>query len=175
MDKTEKTYQLTLFLSPLLDESGVKETIQKITQYIVNKQGSIKQAPDFGSSSEDRISIEKFKKSLAYPIEKNREVFSFELIFELGSEMTKVLINLLNQEKDVVRHMLLSHKEEPLEKISESKLDEKIESLIDQEIPLIEKAAPIKQEAESKEEKEGTKKKADIKELDKKLEEILNQ
>lgn len=174
---------MTLFLPISLGESEAKETIQKIAQMIEQKGGEIKKSPVFEISiaegKSEKISLDKFKKELAYPIKKNLSVFCFNIDFTLSEELMADFQNQLKLEKAVIRHLIMA--KSPIakspESISGAKLDEKIESLIEQEIPLSDKPIEIAAEPELAPENPlpAGQSKSKIEDLDKKLEEILNQ
>jgi ribosomal protein S6 len=183
MTEESKTYQMTLFLPVSLGETEAKETIKKILQMVEQKGGEIKKSPVFEISvaegKSERISLDKFKKELAYPIKKNRVVFCFNVDFALNEELMADFQNQLKLEKAVIRHMVTakSSAAKTSESISNAKLDEKIKSLIDQEIPLPEKPTERMAEPELTPENPpfSGQSKSKIENLDKKLEEILNQ
>jgi len=174
-----KIYQMTLFLPVSLEESEAKETIKKILQTVEQKGGEVKKSPVFEISvaegKSEKISLDKFKKELAYPIKKNRVVFCFNIDFSLNEELMADFQNQLKLEKAVVRHLIMAKSPavKAPEAISNANLDEKIKSLIDQEIPLPEK--PAEPELAPETIPSSGQSKSKIEDLDKKLEEILNQ
>lgn len=178
-----KTYQLTLFLPASLNEMEARETIQKIRQMIEQKGGEIKKAPVFEISvaegKSEKISLDKFKKELAYPVKKHRVVFCFNIDFNLNKELTADFRNQLKLEKTVIRFLIATKRPvaDATESFSTAKLDEKIDSLIDREIPLPQKLTERIAEPELTPETAlpAGQSKTKIEDLDKKLEEILNQ
>lgn len=184
---------MTLFFPASLEESKTKETIQKIRQMIEQKGGEIDKAPVFELSvaegKSEKISLEKFKKELAYPVKKHQVVFCFNIDFNLNEELMADFQNQLKLEKTIIRFLIAAKR--PVagaaESLSTAKLDEKIDSLIDQEIPLSANGRVVARPSEKLSEKTAepktapesdlspNKSKTKIEDLDKKLEEILNQ
>jgi len=184
MTEENKPYQLTYLLSPLLDQKKIEEISQKLKKWIIEKGGSLAEK---GNSSLG------LKKNLAYPLKKYRQAFYFNLNFLLAGKTVDQLGKQLNLEKDILRYFIIT-KQKPKTKFTpldkrhltgrvqeaiDHKIVDRIEPLMDKprafqerelgkQIPLSEKSAKDKTAPEKKE-------KVKIEELDKKLEEILNQ
>jgi small subunit ribosomal protein S6 len=175
MNEENKLYQITCFLAPTLDQQKLNEIIQKIKQWITLKGGSIAEETLSGETSN------KIKRSLAYPIKKYQEAFYFNLKFLLAGQFVNELCQQLNLEKDILRY-LITAKQKPLPgrndydvattkpKVNQEIIDYKI---VDKVEPLPTKESP--QPTKKEEKKEEKKEKVKIEELDKKLEEILNE
>lgn len=151
MAKETKQYQLTCLLSPLLEQKKIEEIGQKIKKWIIEKGGSF---------PEKEKSLLALKKSLAYPVKKYREVFYFNFDFLLTSPVISQFSQQLNSEKDILRYLIALKKKpksKPIREAIDYRMTDKIEPLVAKEIPLSEKP------------------KVKIEEIDKKLEEILNQ
>ena len=162
MTEENKTYQLTYLLSPLLEQKKLEEISQKIKKWIIEKGGSLSEKENLSPG---------FKKNLAYPLKKYRQAFYFNLNFLLASQMIGQFSEQLNLEKDILRHIITIKKKmksKPIQEAIDHKIVDRIEPLVAKEIPLSEKPTPEKSPPEKKE-------KVKIEELDKKLEEILNQ
>jgi len=158
-----KSYQLTCLLLPSLDQGKIDEIIQKIKKLITTENGSISET------------TEPIKKNLAYPIKKHLEAFYWSSSFLLSDQMINNFRQQLDLEKNILRYLINIKKAEAdpikIETIKKplNEMIDKIEPL--KEMPLGGMAKkPIKEEISS-----DTKKKVKIEELDKKLEEILNQ
>jgi len=162
MAEKNKQYQLTCLFSPLLEQKKIEEISQKIKKWIIEKGGSF---------SEKEKSIIGFKKRLAYPLKKYQEAFYLNFDFLLTGQLISQLNQRLNLEKDILRY-LIAFKQKPKSKPVQEDIDyqiaNKIEPLVAKEVPLSKKPIPDKVTLEKKE-------KVKIEELDKKLEEILNQ
>jgi ribosomal protein S6 len=192
--ETQETtlYQLTILFSPSLtnkekpsaetkeglvdvekNQSQLTEAKEKIKQKIVELEGII---------SEESSSTPILKK-LAYLIKKQAEAFYFTLTFELPTQKIKELDQYLKDQKEIIRYMIKKRKEEKVKPKDSKPLDfrivDKIEPLSDtpnpKMPPTLSDAEPTPPAAKSRKEGKERKEKIDIKELDKKLEEILNQ
>jgi len=167
MNEEKKSYQLTCFLSPLLQQEKLDESVQKIKQMIVNSNGSIQ---------EERSLIHPIKKNLPYKIQKHEDAFYLNLNFLLPiSEMHK-LCEQLNLEKNIIRYLITIQKQsKEYKKTKKSKIvKQSIDSkMIDRIEPLWGKVPTQGQDPDLKGVVE--KEKVKIQELDKKLDEILNE
>jgi len=164
MTEETKPYRLTCLLSPLLEQPGIEEISQKIRKWINEKGGSL--------SEKENHSI--FKKNLAYPLKKYREAFYLNFNFLLTGQDINQLSQKLNLEKDILRHFVVANprpKTKP-EKVVDQKIADRIEPLVAKEIPLA-----GREESKQTREKQTTtnREKVKIEELDKKLDEILNE
>jgi small subunit ribosomal protein S6 len=162
MTEENKTYQLTYLLSPLLEQKKLEEISQKIKKWIIEKGGSFSEKENLSTG---------FKKNLAYPLKKYRQAFYFNLNFLLASQLINQLSEQLNLEKDILRHFIITKqkiKSKPIQEAIDHKIVDRIEPLVAKEIPLSKKSTQEKTPPEKKE-------KVKIEELDKKLEEILNE
>jgi len=183
MTEENKPYQLTYLLSPLLDQKKIEEISQKLKKWIIEKGGSLAEK---GNSS---LAL---KKNLAYPLKKYRQAFYLNLNFLLAGQTVGQLGQQLNLEKDILRYFITTKQKlktkpphqyigggKPIREAIDHKIVDRIEPLVDKprafqekalgkQIPLSEKSAKDKTAPEKKE-------KVKIEELDKKLEEILNQ
>jgi len=164
MTEENKKYQLTYLLSPLLEQKKLEEISQKIKKWIIEKGGSLSEKENFFPG---------FKKNLAYPIKKYYQAFYFNLNFLLASQLINQLSQQLNLEKDILRYFIITKKktrDKPIRETIDHKIVDRIEPLVAKEIPLSQKPTQT-QEKKPPEKKEKVK----IEDLDKKLEEILNE
>jgi len=162
MTEENKTYQLTYLLSPLLEQKKIEEISQKIKKWIIEKGGSLSEKENFFPG---------LKKNLAYPLKKYRQAFYFNFNFLLAGQLINQLSKQLNLEKDILRHFIITKqkmKSKPIQEAMDHKIVDRIEPLVAKEIPLSKKSTQEKTPPEKKE-------KVKIEELDKKLEEILNE
>jgi small subunit ribosomal protein S6 len=164
MTEETKPYQLTCLLSPVLEQSRIEEISQKIKKWINEKGGSL--------SERENHSI--FKKNLAYSLKKYREAFYLNFSFLLAGQDINQLSQKLNLEKDVLRHFVTANPQPKTkaEEVMDQKIADKIEPLVAKEIPLASREGP-KQANEKR--AAPNQEKVKIEELDKKLDEILNQ
>ena len=187
-----KPYQITFFLSPELASQGenqekLNEVVQKIKQEITDKGGSL-ETPETESSLTNLI-----KKTLAYPIQKYQEAFYLSLNFLLPPRMIKQFRQQLNLEDNILRYLITARPiakkiipetfpgsrktKTPRAQLTPKKpfLDfgmiDKIEPLSATEPSLTSPEDKTITPSQKKEKPE----KVEIEELDKKLEEILNQ
>ncbi|NQV00858.1 MAG: 30S ribosomal protein S6 [Parcubacteria group bacterium] len=160
MNKENKSYQLTCFLSPLLKQEKLDEFIQKLKQIIIDNNGSVQEGTLSGP----------IKKTLPYKIKKHQEAFYLNLNFLLPVSETNKLCQQLNLKKNIIRYLITIQKQpkENKEKIKSKLTKEAIDpKMIDKIEPLVFRYT--KEKAPEKE------RKVKIKELDKKLDEILNE
>jgi small subunit ribosomal protein S6 len=141
-----KLYELTYIANPDYNSEEITEVFKKITNFIIEKNGSIEQEKD------------PVKIKLSYPIKKKSEAFLITIIFNLSPDNIKELEKELKAENQILRYLIIKLKREKAKK-------EKVS------IPKI-----IKTETPSKTTEKAQKPiKAEINEIDKKIEEILNE
>lgn len=171
MAEETKPYQITLLFPPTFNQETLNKAIQKVKQLIINQGGSF-------SSEENPTPI---LKKTSYPINKYEEVFYLILNACLPSQIIEALNQHLNLEDELLRHLITVQKtaKSTQETIDYSKMVEKIEP-----IEKLKKIAPIPLESTESKTKEippvrkptmEKKPKVKIEDLDKKLEEILNE
>jgi len=160
-----KSYQLTCLFLPSLDQEKIGEIIQKIKGLITTENGSISET------------TEPIKKNLAYPIKKHLEAFYWSSSFLLSAQAINKFRKQLDLEKNILRYLINIKKIEtdPIKKEVAQKplLDEMVDKIEPLEVPMQDRDLDqdVKKEKISSDKKEKVK----IEELDKKLEEILNQ
>jgi small subunit ribosomal protein S6 len=168
MTEDAKQYQMTCLFPPSLNQEQLDKAIQKIKQLIITQGGS------FSQEKNPTVQL----KRIAYPINKHQEAFYAILNFSLPTQMMEVLAQQLNLENILIRYLITGQAQpkakidkEIKETIDYNKMVEKVESMSVQK-----KSTPINPELSLKNEKPVSeiKEKAEIEELDKKLEEILN-
>ncbi|MBL7053219.1 MAG: 30S ribosomal protein S6 [Candidatus Portnoybacteria bacterium] len=158
-----KSYQLTCLFLSSLDQGKIDEIIQKIKGLITVENGSISET------------TEPIKKNLAYPIKKQLEAFYWSSSFLLSDQKINEFRQQLDLEKNILRY-LINIKKTETDPIKKETIKKPLNEMIDKIEPL--KEMPLGEMAKKPIEKEissDTKKKVKIEELDKKLEEILNQ
>ncbi len=139
-----KKYELTYLVSPELNDDEIV-SIQEEINSIIEKDGEILNK-GFGP----------IKKELASEIEGKRRAFLISVLFNADPEKINVLEKHLKETKDVIRHIFLAKRKKERERKKRS-----------------ESPAPATEDVATKDE-EIPAKKVDIKEIDKKIEEILN-
>ncbi|MFH1460940.1 MAG: 30S ribosomal protein S6 [Patescibacteria group bacterium] len=147
MIEQAKQYQISCLFPPSLNQDQLQQAVNKVKQIITDQGGS--------------FSLEKenlpYPQRLAYPINKQLEAFHLNLAFSFPAQSINQLYQYLNLEDSLLRYIITSQKQpeaKPEKEIDYSKMIEKIEPF---------KEAPTKKE------------KTKFEDLDKKLEEILNQ
>jgi len=134
-----KNYELTYLIPSDLTEKDLKETAEKIKNFIQEENGILIKTREFE------------KRKLGYPINKREEVFLSSLEFSFEPEKLKNLNKKLKSNSQILRYMILTKKvlkEMPIKKITE------------QNKPLARRPKD---------------RKAELKEIDKKIEEILKE
>jgi len=94
-----KKYELTLLINPHIEKEEAKELLEKIADFIREKNG-------IANCSE----ITKIK--LAYPINEKKESFLSTISLSLGAEKIKEIKEKIKSEKDILRDIITIKKEE---------------------------------------------------------------
>lgn len=181
MDQENKLYQLTCLFSPNIAGEKLNRLVEKIKDGITSKGGSL---------SSDIPSANPIKKTLAYPIKKCQEAFYFSLNFLLPVQAISDLNKQLESENNIIRHLITNRaparspqaqikskkkQKEPLD----FKIVDKIEPLPNEQTifdqPVLKTDQTPREKTRTVPDRKEKKEKVKIEELDKKLEEILNQ
>jgi len=152
-----KNYQLTYLISPDLSEEELKNLSEKIKNFIQEETGTLEKI------------TEPSKRELGYPIKKKGEAFLATLNFSFqptadqpkagNPEKLGNLENKLKSEKQILRYLILTKKT----------IRERPERIIRKEVlPGIKKPLEVTK-------KVTPPKKVELKEIDKKIEEILGE
>ncbi len=160
MTEETKLYQLTCLLSPLLEQTKVEEISQKIKDWVSEKGGSL--------TGNQTI----LKKTLAYPLKKYQEAFYLNLNFILDGQAVNKICQQLNLEDNILRHFIVAKQQPKTKPEIDQKIAEEIKPLVAKEVPLAEEKEPKPTEERQMADKQ---KKVKIEEIDKKLNEILNE
>ena len=144
-------YELLYLISNKFSEDEVKPIIEKVNSLILNNQGKITLSEDLG------------KKRLSYPIKGFRYGYYILAEFDMAGESLINVDRALRMMNEVLRHQIITKIVKTAEQIvQDKKIAEKIA------------ARNIKEEKEVKEKiKETNKEKVDLKDLDEKLDKIL--
>jgi len=144
-------YELLYIISNQFSEDEVKPIVEKVNSLIVNNQGKITLAEDLG------------KKRLSYPIKGFRYGYYILAEFDMAGESLINLDRALRMMNEVLRHQIITKTVKTAEQIAQDKkIAEKIA------------ARNIKEEKEEEEKiKETVKEKVNLKDLDEKLDKIL--
>jgi len=150
-------YELTYLILPDLSEEEVKKISKDVGELIAQESGVLKKE------------AEPIKRKLGYPINKKAEAFLVSLDFELTPDKLEKLEKKLKSENKILRYLIFA-KQSP----------EKIKKLFPREPRKSLERMPF---AEVPSEKEAAKtsfglsetKKIELKEIDKKIEEILKE
>jgi ribosomal protein S6 len=148
-------YELTCLISPALSEQDVQEISQKIKDAIQEESGNLEKI------------ILPVKKSLVHFVKKQEEAYLVIANFQLAPEKMKNLLKKLKSENQITRYMLLNKK--PLKENSKGESRRRI--------PLSAEEAGDKKPAGGygSVASRTKNKKVELKEIDKKIEEILNE
>lgn len=95
MPDTFNTYELTFIVNAVLSEDAAKTLADRYTTYIGENGGTVLQSQFWGS------------RRLAYPINKKRNGFYFNVFFEAPGRVIGRLERALEIEDDVMRYMTL--------------------------------------------------------------------
>ena len=95
------TYEIVAVLRPDLDEAGLTEALDRVSQRIA----------EHGSSA---ASVERWgKRKLAYPIRKHRDGYYALFVFTLDANHIAPLRQILGLNEDMLRFTLASHRAKP--------------------------------------------------------------
>ena len=146
-------YELLYIISNQYSEDEVKPIVEKINSLIVNNQGKITLAEDLG------------KKRLSYPIKGFRYGYYILAEFDMVGESLINVDRALRMMNEVLRHQIITKIVKTAEQIAEDKkIAEKIAARNDK---------AEKEEEKKEKTKETDKEKVDLKDLDEKLDKIL--
>jgi len=159
-NKSSKTphYELLFIISNKFTEDEVKPIIEEVGKTIGNNEGKVTYEEYWG------------KKELAYPIEHfNHGYYALYEFDAAGEKMTKIDKD-LRMNKKVLRHQIVSRPFRTPEEIEKEKKEsqEKVDKL---KTDAVQKTRSDKDEVKEKKEKEVAK--VNLKELDEKLDKIL--
>ena len=141
-----KQYELSYLISPELSESEINDLSQKVVSFIEEEKGKIDKKE------------EPAKRKLGYPIKNKDEAFLTCLDFSLDPEKIIDLEKKIRAENQILRHIVIIK-----EKIKEIPFKHRFKPITDQ--PKTDEPALHQSEA----------RKVELKEIDKKIEEILNE
>jgi len=170
-EEDQKNYELTLILSPELQEEEIISLEEEIEKEIKKLEGSIKKRP---------VSLATKKKperrELSYPIKKFQSGYFLVLYFLLKPKKIKDLFSFIKEKKNVIRYMInFAPKEKTISLPKKRMKVEKETETIDKTVEKITKKMKkeIVEKPAEKIKKEKGREKVELKEIDKKLEEIL--
>jgi small subunit ribosomal protein S6 len=164
MSKTKKSnsghYEILFIVPNKFTEEEAKQIIVKVENIIVKSGGEISYQEYWG------------KKKLAYEIKHNAYGYYALIEFDADKEAVLIINQSLRLSTDILRHQIVSKKVKSEKEIARAKvIQKKIEAKKEEEA----KIAKTKTEKKEFEYKKGKQKdKSDLKELDEKLEGILN-
>lgn len=158
MSKTKSSniphYELLYIVSNKFSEDEVKPIIERVNKIITDHEGKITMSMDWG------------KKRLAYPIDGLYYGYYNLVEFDLAGENLIKIEKLLRMANDIVRHQVVTKKIKSAEALAQDKkIAEKIAAKV---------AAEEKTVVEKAKTKEKDKDKIDLKDLDDKLDKILD-
>ena len=146
-------YELFYLISPEISEDEIKKFSDKILDFVKQEQGEIKEIK------------EPFRQKLGYPIKKQISAYMVSFDFNLEKEKLPAIEEKLNQESKILRYA-----------ISIKKIRRKEEKIRRKKLFVLKKtveAEPIGKEKTKITEKIKKQGKVELKEIEKKLEEIL--
>ncbi len=95
-DEQLRDYELVLVFSPQVAEDGIEAAIGKVSQFIVEKGGTLSAVEQWG------------KRRLTYPIKHFMEGSYVLTRFKLKPKLTKELVANLEISEEVLRHLLVN-------------------------------------------------------------------
>ena len=95
-----RDYELVMIVSPDVDDDAVAATIDRVTGFISEQGGQVKEVNPWG------------RRRLAYPIERFREGTYVVAQLSLDPQKVGILENDLELAEDVIRHLVVKVEEE---------------------------------------------------------------
>lgn len=95
-DSGLRDYEMVLIINPEIDEEGVNNTMESITQFITGKGGVVSEVEQWG------------KRRLAYPVKHFAEGNYVLTRFKVKPDFTKELKANLEISEPVLRHLLIN-------------------------------------------------------------------
>ncbi len=154
-----KYYELTYLISSEIKEEIIKELTEEINSFIQKEKGIITKSKS------------PFPETLAYPIKKQKTAFWVSSEFYLNPEKIEELRKKLKKKTEVLRFMLVSKKMPNKPAFAKDSAGKK-EKVATEPTAL---SSEAQEERRRTDEKEKPEKKVELKEIEKKLEEILNE
>jgi small subunit ribosomal protein S6 len=150
-----KSYELTYLISPDLSEEDLKNFSGKISNFIQEDSGLLEKT------------TEPSKKKLGYPIKEKEEAFLIVLSFSLSPEKLESLEKKLKSENQILRYLILTKKtpETLLPKLQPRTIPSQTE--VSAGLAVKEPNKPLIHQPKDE--------KVELKEIDKKIEEILGE
>jgi len=151
-----KDYELTLILSPDIEETQVNDTVQELISFIQDEGGILYDQNILG------------KKPLLAPVKNHKEAYLGLLVFNIQPEKLSVLEKKCKETEQILRFLLLVR---PAKKIAKTPKSSRI-------LNTIQKISPDLQGPESEGETTIDKKKEEkieLKDIDEKLKEIFKE
>ena len=96
MSKTN-FYELTYIVKSVLDESDIKATIEKVTNFLTENGAKIEDVDEWGN------------RELAYDIENMHSGYFMNMYFEVAGEVMVQLERMLKLEDNVIRFLFLKY------------------------------------------------------------------
>lgn len=144
-------YELLFIIPNKFTEGEANSIIEKIKKIITSEEGNITFTEFWG------------KKKLAYPIKQNSYGYYSLIEFDLPGDNLAKVNRTLRMSNEVIRHQIVKKKVKTIEQLEqEKKISEKIA------------AKNVKKEQADEEQEKIKEKKLDLKDLDEKLDDILD-
>ena len=89
-----RDYEMVLVVSPEVGDDGLQATIDRVSQFIQDKGGEVKQVDRWG------------RRRLAYPIKRFTEGFYVITQISLDPQLVRALEGNLDLAEDVLRHLV---------------------------------------------------------------------
>lgn len=90
-----RDYELVAMIKPELDEEGVSQIVDRVTESISGRGGEVEEVKRWG------------RRKLAYPIDKFMEADYFLARFKLGPKPVKELEAEMSASGDILRHLVV--------------------------------------------------------------------
>jgi len=148
-----KYYELTYLVSSETNEEEIKKLTEEIDSFIQKEEGVIAKSGN------------PYPETLAYPIEKQKTIFWISLEFYLNPEKIEGIKKKLKKETKILRFVLISKKGPKKEGVKTETNTDEIK--INEDETVTDQIAPQKEEKPEK--------KVELKEIEERLDEILNE
>jgi len=164
IEENQRQYELTFLVSPELEEEKVLLLEKEVLEDIKKIEGIVKISPIKDKKLE--------KRQLSYPIKKFQ--FAYFISFDLTLEPSKVkeLTSIIKEKKDIIRHLITIAIQKRIAPVPKKGI-ESITKDFNKPIGKIKSKLEIPKKPIKKTTEEKRRAKVELKEIDKKLEEIL--
>lgn len=116
-----RLYETTFIVNAALEDQDIDAVVSKVTDYLVNHGGEIKETNKWG------------RKRLAYPINKKFNGYYVHLIYDIHPNQMDIIERFLVLEDTILRHLNMSLSEKMIEHRKNKALEERNREIAEKE------------------------------------------